>query len=106
MAKLLVVEDNQDFAEILSTWLKAQQYVIDTVHSGEDALQLLNASTYDLLILDWELPGIAGIGVCEKFRSRGGTTPILFLTGRGDIDSKVLGLESGADDYLAKPLVS
>lgn len=103
MAKLLVVEDNLELATILATWLKAQGYVVDAVHNGEDAMQLLGSFSYDLLILDWELPGIEGITVCERYRKKGGTSPILFLTGRGDIDSKVMGLESGADDYLAKP---
>ena len=103
MSKLLVVEDNLELAMILSTWLKAQGYVVDSVHSGEDAMQLLASFTYDLLILDWELPGIEGITVCERYRKKGGSSPILFLTGKADIDSKVTGLESGADDYLAKP---
>lgn len=103
MSKLLVVEDNLELAMILSTWLKAQGYVVDSVHSGEDAMQLLASFAYDLLILDWELPGIEGITVCERYRKKGGSSPILFLTGKADIDSKVTGLESGADDYLAKP---
>lgn len=103
MAKILVVEDNEEFAGILATWLESQNYVVDTVHTGEDALQLLSSFNYDLLILDWELPGIQGIGVCEKYRRRGGTTPILFLTGKSDVGSKVTGLETGADDYLSKP---
>lgn len=103
MAKILVVEDNEEFAGILATWLLAQNYVVDKVHTGEDALQLLSTFSYDLLILDWELPGIQGIGVCEKFRRQGGTTPVLFLTGKSDLSSKVTGLETGADDYLSKP---
>lgn len=103
MAKLLVVEDNVELASIVTTWLQAQGYVVDMVHSGEDALQLLGNFSYDCLILDWELPGIEGISVCERYRKKGGTSPILFLTGRSDIDSKVTGLEMGADDYLAKP---
>lgn len=103
MAKILVVEDNEEFASILATWLQSQSYVVDAVHTGEDALQLLSSFNYDLLILDWELPGIQGIGVCEKFRRKGGTTPVLFLTGKSDLTSKVTGLETGADDYLSKP---
>ncbi len=103
MAKILVVEDNEEFAGILTTWLQSQNYVVDKVHTGEDALQLLSSFSYDLLILDWELPGIQGIGVCEKFRRKGGTTPVLFLTGKSDLSSKVTGLETGADDYLSKP---
>ena len=103
MSKLLVVEDNTELASILMTWLTAKGFVVDVVHSGEDALQLLNSFGYDLLILDWELPGIEGIAVCERYRKDGGTAPILFLTGKSDVDSKVEGLESGADDYLSKP---
>lgn len=103
MAKILIVEDDEEFAGILSTWLQSQNYVIDTVYNGEDALQLLSSFSYDLLILDWELPGIQGISICDMFRKKGGTTPILFLTGKSDLNSKVTGLETGADDYLSKP---
>lgn len=103
MAKILIVEDDEEFAGILSTWLQSQSYVIDTVYNGEDALQLLATYSYELLILDWELPGVQGITVCDNFRKKGGTTPILFLTGKGDLASKVTGLETGADDYLSKP---
>jgi DNA-binding response OmpR family regulator len=103
MAKILVVEDDIPLANILSTWLETQNYVVDMAYTGEDALQLLSNFQYDVLILDWELPGIAGINVCKIFRQKGGNTPILFLTGKTDISSKVEGLETGADDYLSKP---
>ena len=103
MAKILLVEDDVPLAKVIATWLESQNYVVDMVHSGEDATQLLTNYKYELLILDWELPGMAGIGVCKWFRNRGGTTPILFLTGKADLNSKVEGLETGADDYLVKP---
>lgn len=103
MAKILVVEDDVELSEVLSEWLKSKGYVAETVSSGEDALQLLNHYGYDLLIFDWELPGVQGINVCEKYRMKGGTTPILFLTGKTDSLSKITGLETGADDYLCKP---
>jgi two-component system, OmpR family, manganese sensing response regulator len=103
MAKLLVVEDDKDFGGILVSWLVSENYVVDRVLNGEEALQRLTNSKYDLLILDWGLPGIQGIGVCEEFRQQGGTTPILFLTGRSDLASRVTGLDTGADGYLSKP---
>lgn len=103
MAKILLVEDDVPLANIIATWLETQNYVVDQVHSGEDAMQVLTNYQYDLLVFDWELPDVAGISICKWFRTRGGSTPILFLTGRADITSKVEGLETGADDYLCKP---
>ena len=103
MSKILVVEDDLEVAEVVSTWLETQGYSVEQVHNGEDAQQLLSVYQYDLLIFDWELPDVQGINVCQKFRREGGTTPILFLTGKADLESKVMGLESGADDYLIKP---
>jgi DNA-binding response OmpR family regulator len=103
MSKILLVEDNAAFAGVIVGWLESQNFVVDVAVSGEDALQLLANFSYDLLILDWELPGMPGISVCERFRKNGGTTPILFLTARTDYPSRVTGLDTGADDYLVKP---
>ena len=103
MAKILLVEDDLALANVLSTWLETQNYVADMVHSGQDALQLLGTYQYDVIILDWDLPDTSGVDVCKSFRGKGGSTPVLFLTGRADILSKVEGLETGADDYLCKP---
>lgn len=104
MAKLLIVEDDEYFAGLLAAGLESQIYNVDMVHTGEDALMLLASYTYDLLILDWELPGIEGIEVCQKYRARGGSAPVLFLTGKSDFKSKIAGLDQGADDYLCKPV--
>jgi DNA-binding response OmpR family regulator len=104
VAKILIVEDDLEFADVLSLWLETQGYLIEKANNGEDALQLLSSFKYDLLIFDWELPGVTGVNVCQTFRKQGGTTPILFLTGKSDIDSKVMGLETGADDYMCKPV--
>lgn len=103
MAKILLVEDNVGLSGVLVPWLKSQNYSVDLAETGEDALQILCNYKYDLLILDWELPGIDGNKVCQNFRGQGGVTPVLFLTGRADIDSKTMGLDNGADDYLTKP---
>jgi DNA-binding response OmpR family regulator len=103
MAKILLVEDDIELTEKLSTWFKSESHVVDAVSTGEDALQLLSSFTYDLIVLDWGLPGLAGVEVCKRFRADGGQAPILFITGKGEIDEKETGLDSGADDYLVKP---
>src|SRR4051812_43267985 len=89
---------------MVGDWLRLQNHVVDTVHTGPDAVAYLQgASKYDLVILDWDLPGLTGLEVLHRFREMGGTTPILMLTGRAAVDSKELGLDAGADDYLTKP---
>lgn len=103
MAKILVVDDDTALADMMSAWLRNSRYIVDVVYDGRDAGQMLGSFGYDLLILDWELPGQDGIEICTTYRATGGLSPILFLTGRGDLQSKVQGLDAGADDYLPKP---
>src|SRR5690242_15662054 len=103
MPKLLVVEDDEELLRHISAWLSSEKYLVETANSGEDALQILGNFNFDVIILDWNLTGITGLEVCQKFRKSGGDTPIIFLTGESDIDHKELGLNSGADDYLTKP---
>lgn len=103
MAKVLLVEDDPQLAKKLKDWLTLEKHLVENVSSGEDALQLLTNFRFDLVILDWNLDDITGLDVCQRHRTAGGTTPIIFLTGEGDIDHKEAGLESGADDYLVKP---
>jgi OmpR-family two-component system manganese-sensing response regulator len=101
--KLLLVEDDTELANRLRESLELQNYMVEIVNSGEDAIQLLESFPFDVIILDWTLTDITGLDVCRRFRRSGGTTPILFLTGHGDIQHKEAGLDSGADDYLVKP---
>lgn len=103
MSKILVVEDDSELRNVLVDDLKSTGYVVESCDNGADALQLLSNFHYDLIILDWSLPGMNGPEVCAKFRRSGGQEPILFLTGKSDIDSKVIGLGVGADDYMVKP---
>lgn len=104
MAKVLLVEDNSDLAEQLAGWLRNENYFVDVSGTGDSALENLKFYKYDVIILDWELPGqIKGIDVCRRFRSEGGQTPIIMLTGRSKVDDKECGLDSGCDDYLTKP---
>jgi len=103
MSKVLLVEDDLDLVSRISKWLTLERYSVETVANGQDALDLLRDVKYDFIILDWHLPGLTGIEVCKYFRSSGGTTPILMLTGKSDIADKETGLDAGADDYLTKP---
>lgn len=103
MAKILLVEDEPDIAELVVVWLTQDHHAIDVVNNGEDALSLLAVYQYEAIILDWMLPGLSGVEVCRKFRNQGGTTPILMLTAKKHVDEKEAGLDAGADDYLTKP---
>jgi OmpR-family two-component system manganese-sensing response regulator len=103
MAKILLVEDDLDLADKLRLWFAGQGDLLEAVTTAEDALQLLNNFSFDLILLDWTLPGMTGADFCRQYRKAGGATAIIFLTGRGDINSKEQGLDLGADDYLVKP---
>lgn len=103
MAKILVVEDEDELADIVQEWLTGEHHVVDRIANGSEALERLRFYKYDVLVLDWNLPGMAGVDICRQFRNNGGTTPILMLTGKGEIDDKEKGLDAGADDYLTKP---
>lgn len=103
MAKILILEDDVPLSAIIKDRLVAERHIVETVCAGKEACELLNAYEYDLLILDWTMPDITGFDVCKLFRSRGGVTPILILTGRNTVQEKELGLDAGADDYLTKP---
>jgi DNA-binding response OmpR family regulator len=103
MPKVLIVDDDEDLRMVIADGLKHQKFLSEEVANGTEAKERLEASTYDLIILDWNLPDTPGIDVCRWFRSRGGSTPILMLTGRGVIGDKLTGFDAGADDYLTKP---
>jgi DNA-binding response OmpR family regulator len=103
MSKILIVDDDRLIGNTLQAFLGNQNYAVEVLEAGEDALQLLNNFDFDLIILDWSLPGISGETVCLEYRKRGGQAPIIFLTGRNDISFLERGLSAGADDYLTKP---
>jgi DNA-binding response OmpR family regulator len=103
VTKLLLVEDQKDFADAVRDWLVAQNYLVDVAFDGSEALSYLRSGEYDLIILDLNLPGVSGIDVARTFRTRGGKAPIIMLTGNRTIDDKELGFDAGADDYLTKP---
>lgn len=90
-------------SRMVRDWLTFEHHLVETADNGRDGLDKLAFYQYDLVILDWELPEMTGIEICREFRSRGGTTPVLMLTGKGTINDKESGYEAGADDYLTKP---
>ncbi len=103
MSKLLLADDDGAVCETVSNLLRRDNYIVDVANDGEEALEFLHSFKYALVILDWEMPEYTGREVCEKHRQSGGHTPILMLTGKTDIESKVEALDAGADDYLTKP---
>jgi DNA-binding response OmpR family regulator len=103
MPRILIIEDDKDVAGLVVDWLKTENYSVEIAHDGEEGTEYLKQKDYDLLILDWSLPGKSGMEICQEYRQRQGKAPILMLTGRGSIADKESGLDSGADDYLTKP---
>lgn len=100
---LLIVEDDEDLCVVLKKGLKNYNYTCDIAYDGEDGVYNAEINEYDAIILDINLPKMDGISVCKNIRSKGIDTPVLMLTARTDTDDRVLGLDSGADDYLGKP---
>lgn len=103
MARILLAEDYDDLRDMISDLLRAQEHVVEAFDNGQDAQASLKERNFDLLILDWDLPKVLGIQICREFRSHGGTTPILMLTGKKGVNDKEEGFDAGADDYLTKP---
>ncbi|MFA7335273.1 MAG: response regulator transcription factor [Candidatus Obscuribacterales bacterium] len=103
MAKILIVEDDLQLASLVNRWLTKEGHIVEHIQNGAEGQQRLKFDPYDVVILDWNLPEVEGIDILKDFRGRGGTTPVLMLTGKKTIDDKLMGLGAGADDYLAKP---
>jgi DNA-binding response OmpR family regulator len=103
MAKILLVEDNRDLAAMITDWLTFEHYQVELAYTGHEAADKLVHYAYDAVVLDWDLPQKSGLEILREFRSAGKMTPILMLTGKGDIQEKEAGLDAGADDYLTKP---
>jgi len=101
--RLLMVEDEKYMADAIAQVLKKNNYSVDLVYNGEDGLDYGLSGIYDIIILDIMLPKMDGISVLKKLRKNGIETPVILLTARGEVEDKVHGLDSGADDYLAKP---
>ena len=103
--RILLAEDERDLADALEAMLKHNNYSVDTVDNGQDALDYLMLDDYDGAILDVMMPKMDGVTVVQKLRENKKSTQVLLLTAKSEIEDKVYGLDSGADDYLTKPFV-
>jgi len=101
--RILLVEDDRKAATLLTRGLQEEGFVVDVASTGEDGEEKATVNEYDLLVLDWLLPGKDGLAVCRALREAGNSTPILMLTARDAVADRVSGLRTGADDYLTKP---
>ena len=104
--RILLAEDEKALAKALVKIFESNNYSIDAVHDGQDALDYLEAGNYDVAVLDIMMPKVDGITVLRKLRESGSDLPVLMLTAKSEIDDKVLGLDSGANYYLTKPFDS
>ncbi|MDQ0196857.1 response regulator transcription factor [Paenibacillus wynnii] len=104
--RILIVEDELHLAEALTQILKKHNYSVDAVHDGRSGLDYALSGIYDLLLLDIMMPEMDGFSVLKKIRNEGLSTPVIFLTAKGEITDMVTGLDHGADDYIAKPFSS
>lgn len=104
--RLLLAEDEKTLSNALVTILKHNNYSVDAVYNGEDAIDYIETGVYDGAILDIMMPKVDGITVLKTIRAGGNKMPVLLLTAKSDVDDKVLGLDAGADDYLTKPFVT
>ncbi len=103
MASILLVDDDVDAAANAADFLTYENHTIEIAHSGTQGWDKASFNHYDVLILDWDLPGLNGITLLKRYRSAGGKAPVIMLTGRSTLSDKEHGLDSGADDYLTKP---
>lgn len=101
--RILVVEDEKQIANSIKKGLEQETYSVDIAYDGADGYDLAISEEYDVIVLDWMLPEMNGLDFCKKIREEKIQTPILMLTAKSELDDKVIGLNSGADDYLTKP---
>ena len=101
--KLLLVDDERELSEAVKRVLVLNRYEVDQAYDGYDALDMIYQNKYDVIILDVMMPNLDGFSVVKEIRAMGNKTPVIMLTAKAEIDDKVLGLDSGADDYLTKP---
>ncbi len=104
--RILLAEDEASIARALKLMLEKNQYTVDVVHNGADALDFIRSAPYDALVLDIMMPKMDGMEVLTAVRKMGIKTPALFLTAKGEIEDRVAGLDAGADDYLPKPFAT
>lgn len=103
MAKILLVEDNEENRSAITTILESERHVVDCASTADEGWDFIKTYDYDLMIFDWEMPGMSGVELLNKYRKDGGQCSVIMLTGRDTMVDKIAGLDSGADNYLTKP---
>ena len=101
--RILVVEDEPGISNFLKQGLEEEAFAVDVTDNGKSGLELALSGNYDLLLLDWMVPGISGIELMRQFRKDFPQTPVIFLTAKDTLDETIFGLQSGANDYIKKP---
>ncbi len=101
--RILIVEDEPGIANFVKDGLEEEAFAVDTASDGNLGLRMAITNDYDLILLDWMIPGISGIEVCRQIRKSDLSTPIIFLTAKDTVQDTVFGLEAGANDYIKKP---
>lgn len=101
--RVLIVEDEKGILNFLRDGLKEENFAVDTAQDGKTGLELALVNDYDVMLLDWMIPGISGIEVCRQIRKEKCSVPIIFLTAKDTVQDTVFGLEAGANDYIRKP---
>jgi two-component system copper resistance phosphate regulon response regulator CusR len=101
--RILVIEDEDEIARFIVQGLREEGFTVERARDGEDGWHALQTQTWDVVLLDWWLPGPDGLALLKRFRQMGRQTPVLFLTARDAVSDRVRGLDAGADDYLCKP---
>ena len=104
--RILLAEDERPLSRAVTALLERNHYAVDVVYDGAEALDYLEGGNYDALILDIMMPKVDGLEVLRRLRERGNAIPVLMLTAKGEVEDKVLGLDSGANDYLTKPFAT
>jgi len=103
MAKVLLVEDDMGLADLIKAGLKSQNYQVEHLTDGSEAIDRLKFYHFDVAVLDWNLPGLTGVEICKEYRAWGGKVPVIMLTGKHLVSDKEEAFSIGADDYLTKP---
>jgi DNA-binding response OmpR family regulator len=101
--RILVIEDEKGIANFLRDGLTEEYFAVDIAYDGKSGLQMALSNEYDLLLIDWMLPGLSGIEIVREIRKVNPAIPVIFLTARDTVDDTIFGLESGANDYIKKP---
>lgn len=103
MTKILLVEDNEDLAQVVRSYLLFEHYEVENVFNGRDGVTRVKTYDYDVIVLDLGLPDLSGLEVLKTLRDSGSRTPVIILTGQNSVEEKEKGLDAGADDYVTKP---